>query len=262
MAQASEGTAEAAAGATGGVSHLPWQQVPKSTPGVTSVDEYSQRLRFLKELWPAEHLSLLAPRAALLVEGAAFQKVSRIKPEQLRGPDGVKYLVESLGGSWGKTTVEERYHFFEQAIFQTQQKADESNDSYIARHDAFFEELLSRGVTLEEIRAYVLLRHSLLAPEDKKRVIVEAKGDLKYQETVRAVRLLGSKFFTDFQNRSGPGNAKAMDRSKVYDIHMTTDDDTFEEVHTAMGQDEDLSDELILAHFLEANDEDDLHHGV
>ena len=256
MAQASEGTAEAAAGATGGVSHLPWQQVPKFTPGVTSVDEYSQRLRFLKELWPAEHLSLLAPRAALLVEGAAFQKVSRIKPEQLRGPDGVKYLVESLGGSWGKTTVEERYHFFEQAIFQTQQKADESNDSYIARHDAFFEELLSRGVTLEEIRAYVLLRHSLLAPEDKKRVIVEAKGDLKYQETVRAVRLLGSKFFTDFQNRSGPGNAKAMDRSKVYDIHMTTDDDTFEEVHMAMGQDEDLSDELILAHFLEANDED------
>ena len=74
------------------------------------------------------------------------------------------------------------------------QKADESNDSYISRHDMAFEELLSRKTTLEEVRAYILLRHSQLAPEDKKRVVVEAQGDLKYKDTVKQIRLLGSRF--------------------------------------------------------------------
>ena len=31
---------------TGGFGHLPWQQVPRFTPRVTNVDEYSQRLKF------------------------------------------------------------------------------------------------------------------------------------------------------------------------------------------------------------------------
>ena len=132
---------------------------------MTNVDEYVKRLQFLKEMWPEEHLPLLGPRAALLVEGAAFQKVSRISPEKLKSADGVKILAEQLGGSWGRLKVEDKFHYFEQAIFQTQQNPDETNDSYIARHDAQFEELLSRKVSLEEIRAYVLLRHSQLAAE-------------------------------------------------------------------------------------------------
>ena len=59
-------------------------------------------IKVLKELWPAEHLHLLGPRAALQVEGSAFRKISRIAPEKLRPGDGVKLLVESLGGSWGR----------------------------------------------------------------------------------------------------------------------------------------------------------------
>ena len=151
---------------------------------------------------------------------AAFQKVPRIPAEKLRGKEGIRLLVESLGGSWGKTTVEEKYHFFEQAIFQCQQKAEESNDSYLARHDAFFEELLARNTQLQELRAYVLLRHSQLHPEDKKRVVIESKGDLDYDTTVKAVRLLGSKFFNEFQGRGGGTQSKMGERQKVYDINM------------------------------------------
>ena len=236
---------------TGSLGHLPWQQVPKFTPGVTNVDEYSQRNRFLKELWPADQVQHLAPRAALMVEGAAFHKISRIAPDKLRSANGVKLLVESLGGSWGKTAVEEKYHYFEQAMFVVTQKADESNDSYISRHDAAFEELLARQVTIEEIRAYILLRHSQLGADDKKRVVVEAKGDLKYQDTIKSIRLLGSKFFSDLQN---PGtSSKGPERNEVYDVNAAMEEETNDELYMA---EEDDHDEDILMMFLDQGDED------
>ena len=114
-----EGEAETGTGSGGGAaSHLPWQLIPKFTPGVTNVDEYTKRLQFLKEMWPPEHLALLGPRAALLVEGAAFQKVSRIAPEKLKSTEGIRILAEQLGGAWGRLQVEDKFHYFEQAIFQ------------------------------------------------------------------------------------------------------------------------------------------------
>ncbi|CAE7210818.1 unnamed protein product [Symbiodinium pilosum] len=226
-------------------------------PGATNVDEYVKRLQFLKELWPEEHLSLLGPRAALLAEGAAFQKVSRIAPD--KSPDGVKILAEQLGGTWGRLQVEDKFHYFEQAIYQTQQKHDETNDSYIARHDAQFEELLSRKVQLEETRAYILLRHSQLAPEDKKRVIVESKGDLKYAETIKAIKLLGSHFFGERQNRNGSsaGTSRGQERNKVYDVNMTEADDS-EEINMAT-YDEEVDEDEAFAYFFEQCDQDALY---
>ena len=48
-------------------------------------------------------------------------------------------------------------------------KQDESNDIYIARHDAAFGDQLMRKVGLEETRAYyVMLRQSVLSAEDQK----------------------------------------------------------------------------------------------
>ena len=223
------------------------------------MDEYVKRLQFLKELWPEEHLSLLGPRAALLVEGAAFQKVSRIAPDKLKSPDGVKILAEQLGGTWGRLQVEDKFHYFEQAIYQTQQKHEETNDSYIARHDAQFEELLSRKVQLEEIRAYILLRHSQLAPEDKKRAIVEPKGDLKYAETIKAIKLLGSRFFGELQNRNGSsaGTSRGQERNKVYDVNMTEADDS-EEINMAT-YDEEVDEDEAFAYFFEQCDQDALY---
>ena len=240
----------------GGLGRLPWQQMPKFVPGVTNVDEYVGRLKFLKELWPPEHIHLLGPRAALQVQGSAFQKISRISPEKLRQVDGVKILVESLGGSWGRTQQEEKYHFFEQAIFQVAQRSDETNDSYVARHDAFFEELIARNVTLEEVRAYILLRHSQLAAEDKKKVVVDARGNLTYGDTVKAIRLLGSKFFGDLQNRHAAGSAKTSERTKVYDIHFTEDSAAEETFYSSVPAEEEFDDEELLCYFLEQNVED------
>ena len=107
---------------------------------------------------------------------------------------------------------------------------------------------------MEEVRAYVLLRHSTLSPEEKKKVVVEARGNLRYPETVKAVRLLGSKFFNDLNNRGATGSNKDTDRSKVYDINMAQEEDTAEEVH--MAADDEVNDEDLLIYFLEGNDED------
>ena len=104
----------------------------------------------------------LAPGAALLVEGVAFQKVSKMDPAKLKSKDCVRHLVEALGGSWGRLASEERYDMFEKALYQTVQKSDESNDSNLARHDAAFDDLLAAKVTIEEVRAYILVRQSIL----------------------------------------------------------------------------------------------------
>ena len=166
---------------------LPWASIPKFVPGTTNVQEYVQKMKFLAAMWPAEHLSLLAPRAALLVEGTAFRKVARLDPDKLR---------------------EERYEYFEKALYGTVQRADESHDSYLSRMESNFIELLSRGTKLEEVQAYVLLRQSLLPPDDKKKVLLEHPGELKYDPVVRSFRLLGSKFF------SGEGSKKNKNASK------------------------------------------------
>ena len=83
-------------------SQLPWQQIPTFDPQTTDLQVYSRKLQFLKDIWPVEHIGQLAPRAALQVQGVAFQKVARLDTAKLRSEAGVKYLVEALGGQWGK----------------------------------------------------------------------------------------------------------------------------------------------------------------
>ena len=95
----------AAAGPTTGESgafQLPWTAIPRCSPGVTDVTEYSSKLQFLAAMWPQEHLHLLAPRAALLCEGTAFKKVSKLSADKLKTADesGIKLLVSTLRGSW------------------------------------------------------------------------------------------------------------------------------------------------------------------
>ena len=199
---------------------LPWAAIPKFTPGVTDVTEYSKKLSFLASIWPKEHLAALAPRAALNCEGTAFKKVSRLDASKLKASDtsGVELLVKTLGGSWGQTVLETKYENFERAIYGTIQKNDETNDSCLARSDVCFEELLAQGTSFEELRAYVLLRQSQLSGEDKKKIIVEHKGKLSYEQVGASIRLLGSRLFGELQ-----GN-KAGNRTKVYDAFQAEDD--------------------------------------
>ena len=195
---------------------LPWSSIPKFTPGTTNVQEYTQKLKFLAAMWPSEYLSQLAPRAALLVEGTAFRKVSHLDPSKLRVNDqtGVALLVNAIGGSWGATELEERYEYFEKALYGTVQRSDETHDSYLSRMEANFIELLSRETKLEEVQAYVLLRQSLLSPDDKKKILLEHSGELKYEPVVKSFRLLGSKFFSELQGGRSTG------KTKVYDVNV------------------------------------------
>ena len=132
---------------------------------------------------------------------------------------GVKLLVETLGGVWRQSTLENRFERFERAIFSTTQRHDETHESYLARHEVQFEDLLSQGVTSSDVRAYILLRNSGLSADDKRRVIVEANGDLTYPKVTTALKLLGSRFFQEVQTGS-----KQSSRNKTYDINFTQDD--------------------------------------
>ena len=221
-------TASAASGlptsATGGptLSHLPWAMIPSFKPGETDINEYTKKLEFLAHLWPPEHLNHLAPRAAMLCEGSSFKRIMRLDATKLKvnSMDGVKLLVTTLGGIWGKSNLEDKFERFERAIFTTVQRQDEAHESYLARHDVQFEELLQMGVGFEEVRAYVLLRNSGLSAEDKKKLIVDAKGALEYKSIVSSLKLLGSKFSHELQT----GN-RSTARNKTYDVNAVFDDE-------------------------------------
>ena len=198
-------------------------QIPRFIPGTTNVQEYTAKMRFLASMWPSTHLDQLAPRAALMVEGTAFRKVARIPPSKLKvnSVDGVAALVAAIGGSWGSTELEERYeYYFEKALYGTIQRPDESHDSFLSRMEANFVELLARDTKLEEVQAYVLLRQSLLNSEDKKKILLEHGGNLRYDPVVKSFRLLGSRFFAELQG------SKQQNRSKVYDVNLTENPDS------------------------------------
>jgi hypothetical protein len=75
---------------------------------------------------------------------------------------------------------------------------------------------------MEQLRAYVLLRNSGLASEDKKRLIIDSAGTLEYSEVVKSLKLLGSKFFQEVH----AGN-KNPSRSRTYDINMAMEDEVY-----------------------------------
>ena len=218
-------TASSTGSGTGGqtsLSHLPWAVTPAFCPGETEINEYSRKLEFLAGLWPKEHLALLSPRAAMLCEGSAFKKIMRLDTAKLKvnSEDGVKLLVTALGGIRGKSKLEEKFERFERAMFSTTQCADETHESYLARHDFQFEELLKMGVGFAEVRAYIILRNSGLHAEDKKKLIVDSKGALEYESIVSSLKLLGSRFFHEVQSGS-----KNPSRSKTYDVNAVFDEE-------------------------------------
>ena len=117
-----------------------------------------------------------------------------------------------LGGIWGKSRLEDKFEKFERAIYGTTQRPDETHESYLARHDHQFEDLIGMKVGMEEFRAYILLRNSALSAEDKKRLIVEPQGSLEYHGVVANLKLLGSRFFHEVH-----AGKQHNPRTKTYD---------------------------------------------
>ena len=65
----------------------------------------------------------------------------------------------------------------------------------------------------------MLLRNSGLTAEEKKKVIVDADGNLTYGKVIESLRLLGSKFFHEVQNGNKPSS-----RQKTYDVNFLQDE--------------------------------------
>ena len=254
--KASATPGEGSQGAGTGTSHLPWHLIPSFKPG-DDINEYTRRLEFLANVWPTEHLAQLAPRACLQAEGAAFQKLVRLDPNKLKvqSLDGIKLVVSTLGGTWGQSKTEHKYERFERAIYSTIQKSDETYSSYVARHEVQYEDMLALGATLEEMRAYILLRNSGLDPDDKKRIIVDAQGTLEYSKIVSAIQLLGSRFFGEVQS----GSSKASVRTKNYDVnHVDIFDEEAHHVGFEIPSHEEPDEEQIIDVLLAEGDEDAL----
>ena len=76
----------------------------------------------------------------------------------------VHRLIELLGGQWGRIPLQKQYDDAEKVLFESVQKADETNDSFLARTDVLWSKLLSRKLTMEQLQAYIILRGSGLSP--------------------------------------------------------------------------------------------------
>lgn len=150
--------------------------VPSFDPAVDDVTIWSNKVELLLEAWPPTKLVELATRLILNTKGTAFQKLQLMKSEILiNEKKGIKRLVEAVGGTWGQVPLEKRFELAEKAIFRSLQKGDEGAESYLSRCDVLWTELLAKGIKLEELQAYIILRGSRMQAEDKKRVVIDQR---------------------------------------------------------------------------------------
>ena len=234
--------------------------VPTFDPAIDNVEIWSSKVELLVATWPATKLTELSMRLILGCKGTAYQKLQLHQKELLvNDPKSIQKLVELVGGTWGQIPLEKKFELVERAIFRGQQKADESADSYVSRNDVVWTELLAKNVRLEEIRAYVLLRGSKLANDDKKRVIVESGaetgGALDVKRFTAAIRMLGSGFFQELTGSRRDRTLKTYDHQA---FNMEEDSDSQEGEHSFWTTSEDFLDDNMLETLAAEDDEDAL----
>ena len=213
-------TASSGGEATGiGVSNQLASLVPSLDPGVDDLLIYQQKVELVYAAWPRAKTTELVTRLIFGCNGSAFAKLQLHQTELLDGSEkSVQRLVELLGGSWGKIPLELQYQDAGRALFETVQKAEEANESYLARADVLWSRLLSRRMSLEDLQAYILLRGSLLSSEEKKKVILESEqdGKLSVKRVTTAIRTLGANFFMDLTNQKKNARTKIYDQTALY----------------------------------------------
>ena len=106
----SEETATAAStdGNTASSNHMA-TLVPTFDPSKDDLEQYTQKVELLSEIWPATKINELITRLILNTSGTAFQKL-QLNKSQLMTNDkkGVQLLVQLLGGQWGKSQFGEK----------------------------------------------------------------------------------------------------------------------------------------------------------
>ena len=234
--------------------------VPRFDPSKDDLLVYQQKVELITAAWPPDKYVELITRLVLNCQGSAFQKL-QIHHSELINNDrkSIERLIELLGGSWGRIPLEKQFDEAEQALFHCHQKVDESNDSYLARSEILWSKLLARKIRMEDIQAFIVLRGSTLAAEDKKRVILESdkeqSGSLTMKRVAESIRLLGASFFMDVTGQKR-GKTKVYDQTALMmedqnDINetMVTEEITEEEFVEALIADGEDSDAALIADF-------------
>ena len=231
--------------------------VPSFDPSRDDVLAYSQKVQLLVGMWPDNKWTELATRLILNTSGSAFMKLQLQQAVLTRNEKkSIQRIVEVLGGTWGQINLEKQYEFAERAIYRCVQKPDESSDSYLARADVMWSQLISKEVKIEDLQPYVTLRGSQLSADDKKRVLLDVDasgtGKLSNDKVNAAIRMLGAGFFHDVT-----GSKRG--RGKVYDQSVLVADGTdFDEPSTALATEthEEINEEECTEILYQEGDED------
>eukprot|EP00435_Cladocopium_sp_Y103_P071080 s884_g36.t1 len=184
--------------------------VPTFDPAKDDLTDYTKKVQLLMNMWPDGKWTELATRLILGCSGSAFQKL-QLKSSEITANDkkSIQQIIELLGGQWGQIPLEKKYESAERALFRCSQRQDETNDSYLARADVLWQELLNKEIKLEELQAYITLRGSGLSAEDKKRVVIDSQvsteGKLAMPRVTAAIRMLGAGFFHEITSGKKSG---------------------------------------------------------
>ena len=179
-------------------SHI-WTLLPTFDPAVDNVKEYIEKVKFIDSICPKKDRPMLAPRLAMLCRGTAWGQVKSLESSALTDPEnGVKSLLAALS-SWEESTEMKTYEQFEKAVYRTVQKSDESSMSYVNRLQVAMDELGAKS--LKEFHAFLLLRQSVLSPEDKKRVLTMTNGDMDTKKIEQSMRTLATNILSSGENR-------------------------------------------------------------
>ena len=151
---------------------------------------------------------MLAPRLAMLTKGTAWHQVKNLDATKLMEPEtGVKTLLKAIS-TWEEAEELQVYEKFERALYKTTQRQDESTQSYVNRLAVAFNEIDTRSV--QDVRAFILLRQSALSVEDKKKVITMIGNDMTPTKVEASMRQLSTKVLM----------GQPEGRKKVYPINM------------------------------------------
>lgn len=80
--------------------------VPTFDPAKDDLEQYTQKVELLTDVWPPSKLNELVTRLILGTTGSAFSKLQLKKTSLMTGDaKGVKELISVLGGHWGAKSV-------------------------------------------------------------------------------------------------------------------------------------------------------------
>ena len=261
MPETSGGTPSAGSGTSDATGLVPTQLavlVPQFDPSRDDLTSYTKKVQLLEGMWPDGKWTELCTRLILGCQGSAFLKLQLHQQEVTKNErKSVQRIIELLGGHWGQVNLEKQYEYVERAVFRCQQKSDESADSYLARADIMWAELISRGISMADIQPYVTLRGSLLGGEDKKRVLLDVDaagtGKLFMDKVASSIRMLGAGFFHDVTGLKR-NKGKTYDQTTLVAESQDVDDEPSATFHTE--SQDDVVDEELFETLIQEGDED------